>query len=277
MTAAEQRAAQVRATRTPRPARDEVPAPPPWEREKWVDEGPLRAAAVEATERASTPMPAMPTRQRKPGRLDPDVSATVQREAGAQRSARYEERLTSAAEALARNRFDDARRMVAPVLRDLPGIALAHEIAGQAFYAMGQWRKAISELELARQLDGSLVHHPVLADCYRALKRYDKVDHLWQELKEASPEPALMAEGRIIAAGALADQGDLRGALALMQKAADPPRGKVREHHLRQWYVLGDLHDRAGDVIDARRFFARVADVDRDFADVRQRLANLGR
>ena len=63
-----------------------------------------------------------------------------------------------------------------------------------------------------------------------------------------------------------------------MQKAADPPRtGKVREHHLRQWYVLGDLHDRAGDVIDARRFFARVADVDKDFADVRQRLANLGR
>ena len=223
-------------------------------------------------------MPATPTRVRKPGTLDPDVSAVVQREAGAQRSARYEERLTSAAEALARNRYDDARRMVAPVLRDLPGIAMAHEIAGQAFYAMGQWRKAIAELELARQLDGSLAHHPVLADSYRALKRYDKVDELWRELKEASPEPALMAEGRIIAAGALADQGDLRGALGLMQKAAEPPRsGKVREHHLRQWYVLGDLHDRAGDVIDARRYFGRIAGVDKDFADVRQRLTNLGR
>ena len=28
---------------------------------------------------------------------------------------------------------------------------------------------------------------------------------------------------------------------------------RVREHHLRQWYVLGDLHDRAGDPIEATR------------------------
>ena len=31
----------------------------------------------------------------------------------------------------------------------------------------------------------------------------------------------------------------------------------VREHHLRQWYVLGDLYDRVGDPISARRWFAR--------------------
>jgi tetratricopeptide (TPR) repeat protein len=143
---------------------------------------------------------------------------------------------------------------------------------------MGEWRKAVTELERARDLDGSLDHHPVLADSYRALRRYDKVEELWGELKEASPAPALMAEGRIVAAGALADQGDLRGALAIMAKGADTPRnGKIRDHHLRQWYVLGDLHDRAGDVIDARRFFGRVAQTDPDFADVRQRLAALGR
>ena len=131
----------------------------------------------------------------------------MQREAGAQRSARYEERLTSASEALGaeplRRRAADGRAGPSRPARRRAG----HEIVGQAFYAMGQWRKAIAELELARQLDGSLVHHPVLADCYRALKRYDKVDELWRELKEASPEPALMAEGRIIAAGALRRSG----------------------------------------------------------------------
>ena len=279
LTAAEQRAAEVRATRAPRGEPKERPAPPPWEREKWVDDGPLRAVAAEATERAMTPMPAQPTARTRPsGTLDPDVAAVVQREAGSQRSARYQERLTSAAEALERGRYDDARRMVQPVLRDLPNVAMGHEIAGHAFYATGQWRKAVAEIEKARELDRSLSHHPVLADCYRALHRYDKVAELWRELKEASPDPALMAEGRIIAAGALADQGDLSGALALMQKAATVPKtGKIREHHLRQWYVLGDLHDRAGDVIDARRFFTLVAQADADFADVRQRLSNLGR
>ncbi len=166
--------------------------------------------------------------------------------------------------------------MVQPVLRDLPDVALAHEIAGLCLYGTGQWRKAVAELELARQLDHSVRHHPVLADCYRAMRRYDAVRTLWEELKDASPDPALMAEGRIVAAGSLADQGDLTGALKLMERAREVPK-KVRDHHLRQWYVLGDLHDRSGDVVQARRFFGLVAQHDIEFSDVRERLAGLGR
>jgi tetratricopeptide (TPR) repeat protein len=161
-------------------------------------------------------------------------------------------------------------------LRDLPNIAMAHEIAGLAFYSTGQWRKAAAELELARQIDHSVRHHPVLADCYRAMKRYDVVTELWEDLKGASPAPALMAEGRIVTAGALADQGDLRGALSMMAKAREVPK-KVRDHHLRQWYVLGDLLDRSGEIVEARRFFGMVAQADAEFADVMQRLAALGR
>lgn len=266
----------MRSTRGPRPPRP-APEAPAWDREQWVDEGPIRSAAREASERARTEAVVEPPRRtRTPGELDPEVVAVVEREAGSQRSGRYRERLTSAAEALERGRFDDARRMVQPVLRDLPNVAMAHEIAGLAWYSTGQWRKAVAELEQARTLDQSVRHHPVLADCYRALRRYDHVAELWAELKAASPAPALMAEGRIVAAGALADQGDLRGALALLDRAREVPK-KVREHHLRQWYVLADLLDRSGDVIEARRFFAMVAQVDAEFADVRARLANLGR
>jgi hypothetical protein len=61
-----------------------------------------------------------------------------------------------------------------------------------------------------------------------------------------------------------------------MERGADTPK-RVREHHLRQWYVLGDLHDRSGNVIAARRFFRLVADADPDFADVGDRLRSLGR
>jgi tetratricopeptide (TPR) repeat protein len=165
---------------------------------------------------------------------------------------------------------------VMPVLREVPELAFAHELAGLALYSTGQWRKAAAELELARQLDGTLNHHAVLADCYRGLKRYSEVDALWLELREGSPEPELMAEGRIVAASALADQGDLAGALKVMDRATAVPK-KRRDYHLRQWYVIGDLHDRSGDVIKARQFFGLIAGSDPDFADVRSRLAALGR
>jgi tetratricopeptide (TPR) repeat protein len=204
------------------------------------------------------------------------VAENLQHLAPSTRAARYQERLTSAADALDRGRYDDARRMVQPVLRDVPDMAFGHELAGLALYRMGQWRKAAAELETARTLDATLNHHAVLADCYRALRRYTEVDQLWRELRDGSPSPALMAEGRIVAAGALADQGDLRGALRIMEKGAEVPK-KVREHHLRQWYVIGDLYDRSGDVIAARRFFGLVAGNDAQFADVADRLRGLGR
>ena len=278
-TAAQIRSAEVKAARGPREPRQPV-APAPWERETWIDDGPLRSEARKATARAQRPEPAettaKSTKRRKSLELAPEVAEELQQVAPAVRAAKYQERLATAADALDRGRFDDARRMVQPVLRDLPAMAFGHEIAGLALYRTGQWRKAAAELEIARGLDRTLNHHAVLADCYRALKRYDLVEQLWRELREGSPDPALMAEGRIVAAGALADRGDLKGALKLMERAGDVPK-KVRDHHLRQWYVLGDLHDRSGDIIKARRFFGMIAEIEGDFADVADRLRGLGR
>ncbi|MDO8362999.1 MAG: hypothetical protein Q7V88_08885 [Actinomycetota bacterium] len=263
----------VKATRPPREPR-EATAPPPWEREEWIDEGSMREAATGAARRAAS-TDAPPTRKRS-SELAPEVAEELSKVAAASRQTRYQERLTSAAEALDRGRFADARRMVQPVIRDLPDMAFGHEIAGLALYRLGQWRKAAAELEIARQLDASLNHHAVLADCYRALRRYTEVDQLWVELRDASPSPALVAEGRIVAAGALADRGDLAGALKLMAKALEVPK-KVRDHHLRQWYVVADLFDRSGDVVKARRYFSLVQEHDREFADVADRLRSLGR
>ena len=91
----------------------------------------------------------------------------------------------------------------------------------------------------------------MLADCYRALRRYDRVEALWDELRAASPSAAIVTEGRIVTAGARADQGDLRGAIGLLERSAATPR-RVRDHHLRQWYALADLYDRSGDAPRAR-------------------------
>ena len=85
-----------------------------------------------------------------------------------------------------------------------------------------------------------------------------------------------MAEARIVVAGSLADRGELKQAIELMQAAAKPPK-RVRDHHLRQWYVLADLYDRAGDTVTAARWFREIAARDVAFADVRDRLRALGR
>jgi tetratricopeptide (TPR) repeat protein len=205
------------------------------------------------------------------------VLAEIHSAAGDPRRAeRLAERLSSAAAALDRERFDDARRMVAPVVRDLPHVAAGHEINGLANYRLGRWRDAAASLEQARQLRLDPALLPVLADCYRALKRWTAVDALWREIRELSPSHEVMAEARIVVAGAHADRGELKQAIALMQPAQKPPK-RVRDYHLRQWYVLADLLDRAGDTMGAARWFREVLAHDTDFADARERLRALGR
>jgi tetratricopeptide (TPR) repeat protein len=262
---------------------EDVLADPPTEREKWVperwqDEGPLRDAAREATSRARGEVPDAPRERRTadPKRLEPAWIEEVQREATSATSARYMERLAAATEALERDRYRDALRMVSSVLKNLPNVGAAHEVAGIAYYRLGEWRRAVAELEQARALHPTPEQLPVLADCFRAMRRYREVEQVWRQIRESSPAPAVMAEGRIVAAGAMADQGDIAGALALMLRVADAPK-RVRDYHLKQWYVIGDLYDRSGDIPRARNFFKRVAQVDPRYADVGDRLLMLGR
>ena len=294
LTAADKRSMEVKAKRGPRENRpgddatgentagentvpDTIVDRDRWEPETWHDDGSVRDAAREATDRARGD--AAEPRERRmgdPSRLDPSWVQQVEREADARTSARYMERLAAATEALERDRYGDALRMVQSVLKNLPNVGAGHEVAGIALYRLGEWRKAAAELEKARALHPAPEQMPVLADCYRAMRRYHEVDEIWREIRETSPAPSVMAEGRIVAAGALADQGDIGGALKLLLRVADAPK-RVREYHLKQWYVIADLYDRSGDVVKARNFFKRVAAVDPRYADVSDRLSMLGR
>src|SRR5207249_1847774 len=83
-----------------------------------------------------------------------------------------------------------------------------------------------------------------LADCHRALGHWPEVAALWEELRAASPGAEVVTEGRIVAAGALADQGQVRAAIRLLRKGAEPSRPKW--FHPRLWYALADLYERAG-------------------------------
>jgi tetratricopeptide (TPR) repeat protein len=109
-------------------------------------------------------------------------------------------------------------------------------------------------------------------DCARALGRRGEVDRLWAELREASPDAALVTEGRIVAAAMDADAGRLDAAIRTLE--AGPVRTRApKPYHLRLWYALADLYERSGDVGRARRGFERVSGIDPDFGDVSDRLA----
>lgn len=194
--------------------------------------------------------------------------------AGKARGARLAARLAEATHAYDRERYQDARRILRALADEVPKSAAVQELYGLVLYRSGQWAAAAARLERYRTLTGAYDQHPVLADSYRAQRRYDDAERLWDELREASPDADLVAEGRIVAAGVRADQGDLAGAVALLERSlrrVDRPG----ERHLRQWYVLADLAERAGDLPRARAIFAKVAAAEPDAYDVTERLRAL--
>ncbi|MDQ1402128.1 MAG: hypothetical protein QOG03_444 [Actinomycetota bacterium] len=202
------------------------------------------------------------------------MEAELAGEAGAKRAPRLAERLADAAGAYERSRFDDARRMLRGLAEEAPRAAAVRELYGLTLYRLGRWLPASKELEAYRLLTGAVDQHPALADCYRALGRWKKVADLWEELREASPSAELVAEGRIVAAGALADKGDTRGGIALLE-AGRIEVARPKDHHLRMQYALADLYERAGDVPRARELFRRVQARDPEFFDITDRIKAL--
>ena len=187
---------------------------------------------------------------------------------------RLQEALARGARALERGYEQEALRILRPYRDPHPDSAELRELLGVAYYRIGRWSMAQKELETFVALTGSTEEHPVLMDCARALGRFGRVETLWEELRSASPGAEIVTEGRIVAAGALADQGKLDQAIRVLEKAPASPR-RVLPHHLRLWYALADLQERAGDIPAARALFRRVSSEDPGFVDVADRLANL--
>lgn len=198
----------------------------------------------------------------------------LERALGAAAAGRAETRLRDASKAFAAERFDEASRLLRPLVDRAPGVPAVRELYGLTLYRLGRWRAATRELEAFRALTGSTEQHPVLADCYRAMERWDLVDELWAELRAVSPSAELVTEGRIVAAGALADRGELPAAIRLLGQGFRFP-GRPRVHHLRRAYALADLYERAGDIPHARDLFDRIAVADPGFVDAAARARSL--
>jgi len=176
-----------------------------------------------------------------------------------------------------RERYRDASRILKTVVDAVPNAPSARELLGLSQYHQAYWKAALPNLEAFAALTGSVDQHPVRMDCHRALGRPKKVEALFTELRQGSPDPEVLSEGRLVLAGTRADAGDLTGAVTLLVEAG---AGRLvrnpAERHLRQWYVLGDLMERSGDLPKARELFLRISAVDPDAYDVVARLESLG-
>ena len=265
------------------------PRPEPWVRvdgasDEWDDTRPrarrqsssARSPAGRSAGPAGTAVSTLSTRKALP----PEIAADIRNAADiatAQHRERLVERAESAYGAYDRGRYQDALRAIKPVAEETPGVAAVRELAGLAAYRTGKWREALRHLQAFAALTDSSEHLPVLMDCQRALRKPKKVADLWAELRHSSPEPDVLAEGRIVAAASLAESGDLQGAITMLGAAgASKALRNPSNRHVRQWYLLADLYERAGDVPRAREFFERIVRVDREAYDVMERLAALG-
>lgn len=225
-------------------------------------------------EEAVAPTRTTPSRAPRKPKVPEEVAAELSGKLDAQHRERNLQRLSDAIRAYDRDRYQDALRMLKAIVDQAPDVAAARELLGLTLYRLGRWPAAVKELRAYFELTGSYDQHPTLMDAYRAQKRWPTVERLWNELKEASPHPAVVAEGRIVMAGALADRGELRKAIDLLERSK-PVVKNPKDHHLRTMYALADLYDRAGDIPRARDLFRRLAEIDPDYFDVRSRLRGL--
>ncbi|WP_420619622.1 tetratricopeptide repeat protein [Candidatus Poriferisocius sp.] len=240
----------------------------------------LRSEAREAVERgnlseAPVKKPDKRSRGRRRTPLSESGSSThsqkLEEAVGQRMAATLRQRLERAEEAYEQEDYRRAWRSLDGMAKEAPKVPEVRELSGLTLYRLGRWELAARELEALRELTGRTDLHPVLADCYRAQRRWTDVDLIWAELQASDASSAVLAEGRIVAAGALGDQGKLNQAVGVLSKNFQLPR-RAKEHHLRQAYALADLCERAGEIPRARELFGWLIEQDELYVDVVERL-----
>jgi thioredoxin-like negative regulator of GroEL len=236
--------------------------------ERKIARPPAKAKRAPAPIGARSPLPGRPAPVE-------DLRTSLSRAVGAGRVTRARADLDAAARAFEAEHYAEALRLTRKLVEVAPSVAELRELHGLALYRLGRWREAIVHLEAFRALTGTADENHVLADCYRALHRWDDVDELWEELRAVSPNAEVVNEGRIVVAGSQADRGDLPGAIRLLEKGWRIP-SRPQDHHLRRAYALADLYERSGQPVRARELFRWVLAADRTFADVAERVRAIG-
>lgn len=148
----------------------------------------------------------------------------------------------------------EAERIIRGTLAHDPGDYPARRMLGVVLLAQHRFADALAAArDAAKRNPGDAWNHAVAGDALLELGRYDEAFDAFDELNRRRPDAASYAR----AAYARELQGDLTGALRLMQMAAEGTGAQDPE--AQAWYraQLGDLHMLAGRLAEAEREYAR--------------------
>lgn len=154
-------------------------------------------------------------------------------------------------------------------------VAVVREASGEAAYALGNFKDALTEFKAARRMSHSPMYLPMMADCERGLGRPERALALARDPGVAELDEDGQIEMKIVESGARRDLGDAGAAVRVLEgrelrsksRAAWVPR-------LRYAYAEALLADGRTDA--AREWFERAAGVDTEgWTDAAERLERL--
>ncbi|WP_298209581.1 hypothetical protein [Ferrimicrobium sp.] len=214
------------------------------------------------------------TRIREDGEVASKIRPQRESMRGKSRSA-MQQLLARATEAYERDRFEETLRITRRIDSMDPDEPEVLELMGLSLYRLARYDAALRVLRKVHKSTDNFDQVPVLMDCARALGRTSELDRWWLRLREASPAKEVIVEGRIVYAGALADQGKLSEAITLMEQGLAKERRATALTSIRQRYLLAQLFERAGDASGAREIYLQLFKEDKNLYDVAERLAVL--
>ncbi len=154
-------------------------------------------------------------------------------------------------------------------------VSVVREACGEAAYAVGRFREALTEFKAARRMSGSAIYLPMMADCERALGRPERALALARDPAVTNLDESGQIEMRIVESGARRDLGDPAAAIRTLQSRELRSRSRASwSPRLRYAYAEALLADGQADA--AREWFERAAGVDADgYTDAAERVAEL--
>jgi tetratricopeptide (TPR) repeat protein len=208
--------------------------------------------------------------EQAPSELLPAVSREIDQVAHFGSAPKVKQALIKAGEAFAADDHASAVDVLLEAKKKAPRSVYVRELLGLAYYRLGRWKEAARELAAYRRMSDRRDRDPEFADCERALGRPEKTLEILSDITAQDVPEHVLAEGLIVAAGALADLGRYHDAVRVLERGPLRPRS-VEPHHLRLWYALADSLEAAGRRSDSRAWWDAIYSEDPEFFDVARR------
>lgn len=156
-------------------------------------------------------------------------------------------------------------------------VAVVREACGEAAYAAGKFKEALTEFKAARRMSHSSIYLPMMADCERGLGRPERALALAKDPAVVDLDEAGQIELKIVESGARRDLGDPKAAIRTLEGRELRSRSRASwVPRLRYAYAEALLADGQSEL--AREWFERAAGVDAEgYTDAADRLEQLDR